>query len=183
MMLGVSSLAASFLALGLSTWTAFRQVKIMRHSNEVSLLVETFKEYRSPAYQRYEYYVVHELAKKHSPDLGFAGLPDEARVAATSLVAFFNVLGAFLIFDMADESVVIPFFAYRANQSWNVLEPYIMSERRTRGDSVFAAFFEDLVCRSRARPASTFRRRLLRLPGAPASPAGSATAASSGVPG
>lgn len=164
MVLSISSLVASFMALGLSTWIAFRQARIMRHSYEVPLLVETFKEYRSPAYQRYEHYVVNELATEHSPELGLAGLPEEARVAATSLVTFFNIIGSFLVFNMIDESHVVPLFAYRANQAWNALEPYILRERQIRGDGVFASYFEDLVCRSRDRSVSDFKLRLRQLP-------------------
>ena len=163
MVLGISSLVASFLALGVSIWTALRQVRIMRHSNQVPLLVETFKEYRSPLYQRYEHYVVNNLAKDHSPELGFAGLPEEARTAATSLVTFFNVLGSFLIFGMADESVIVPLFAYRASQAWDALEPYIRRERQARGNYYFASHFEDLVCRTRDHPAADFGLRLRRV--------------------
>ena len=37
-----------------------------------------------------------ELAQNNSPEVGISGLPEEPRIAATSLVTFFNVLGALL---------------------------------------------------------------------------------------
>lgn len=166
MILNLASLGAALLALGLSSVLTFRQSVMMRHANEVPLLLETFKEYRSPVYQRHEHYVVTELAQRSPPELGVSGLPEESRIAATSIVTFFNVLGALLIYDMADEKLIVPLFGYRAAQAWGVLEPYIMRERRNRKDDIFAAHFEDLICRVRdhSPPLAAYGLRLRRLP-------------------
>lgn len=166
MILNIVSLVAALLALALSSWITLRQSRFMRHANEVPLLMETFKEYRSPQYQQYEHYVVNRLGQENAPELGLAKLPDEARVAATSLVTFFNIVGSFLIFDMTDESVVVPLFGYRANRAWSALEPFIVHERKLRGEDVYAAYFEDLICRVRERGPllSSYGIRLRRLP-------------------
>jgi hypothetical protein len=169
--LNIASLVAALFAVALSTRLALRQSAIMRHANEVPLLMETFKEYRSPLYQRHEHYVATVLAQDNASDLGITGLPEEARIASTSIITFFNIMGAVLIFDMTDEAVVVPLLGYRANRAWVTLEPYIRSERQRRGDDTFAAYFEDLVCRFRDHqpPLQAYKVRTRQLPSDPRS--------------
>ena len=145
----VASLLASLVALAVSAVLVGRQSTIMRHANEVPLLLESFKEYRSAEFQRNEHYVVHQLGRDHAPELGVTGLPEEARIPAQALVTFFNVLGTLLVFDMADEAVIVPFFGFRVRTAWSALAPYVSHERKIRDDDFYGAFFEDLACRAR----------------------------------
>jgi hypothetical protein len=163
MLLNVISLVASLVALITSSVIAVRQSMIMRHANEVPVLMDAFKEYRSPVHGRHEDYVVNRLASENSPANGISGLPEEARAAAGSIITFFNVLGALLVNNMTDEKVIVPFYAYRIKQAWGVLEPFILRERINRGDDMFASYFEDLVCRARdLRPPQAKRRLRMR---------------------
>jgi hypothetical protein len=164
--LNVASLMAALFAVAISSWLAMRQSAIMRHANEVPLLTETFKEYRSPAFQRNEHYVVTKLAEENPPELGISCLPEEARIAATSLITFFNIMGSVLVFNMIDEALVVPLLGYRANQDWMALEPYILTERRRRAHDAFASYFEDFVCRCRDHqpPMQAYGVRLRQLP-------------------
>jgi hypothetical protein len=165
MVINVASLLASLLALGVSAYLVIRQSALMRHANEVPLLMEAFKEYRSAEFQRNEYYVVHRLRQAHDPSLGFTGLPEEARIAAQALLAFFNVLGTLVVFDMADEAMIVPFFGFRVKTAWAALEPYIVEERKNRDDDFFASFFEDLAQRVRDNhpPRAAYGLKLRRI--------------------
>jgi len=147
MLLNVVSLAASLAALAISTVLAARQSRLMRHANEVPVLMTIFNQYSSAEFQGYDFYVTQQMATEHSPELGFANLPDEARTAATAIATFFTFLGTLLLHGVVDEAVVITQIGYRARRAWSALEPYIIGERKIRGDENFASPFEDFVCR------------------------------------
>jgi hypothetical protein len=130
-------------------WLAIRTSTLMRHTNELPIFTEMSQELRSRDFQRDETYVLQGLAGDHSPDLGISRLPEDAKAAVTSVLLYFNNLGAYVAFGLIDENIVVSMFAYRANRAWVSLEPYILEERRFRNDDYHVSYFEDLVCRIR----------------------------------
>ncbi|MGI5155476.1 DUF4760 domain-containing protein [Microbispora sp. CA-102843] len=147
----ITALAVSLLALVVSVFTALRQTTMMRHSNQLPVLVELFQEFRSTEWQRAEAYALGRLQAEHDPDIGCSGLPDEARIAVNKVVGYYSGFGYFVYRKMADESLVVPLIGYRASRAWDAVEPFVRREREIRGsDDRYASMFEDFVRRVRA---------------------------------
>jgi hypothetical protein len=147
--LSVVSLVISLVSLLTAARLAVRQSALMRHANELPIFIELTQEFRSPDFQHAEEYVLRKLATEHSPDLGISNLPEDAKVAVSTVLTFFSTFGAYIAFGLADEKIVISIFGYRANRAWVALEPYILGERKLRNDDYHAGYFEDLICRVR----------------------------------
>lgn len=146
----VLALAVSLLALVVSVFTALRQTKMMRHANQLPVLVELFQEFRSTEWQRAETYVLRRLRAEHDPEMGCSALPDDAKIAVNKVIGFFSGFGIFVYRKMADESLVVPLIGYRASRAWDALEPFIRRERQIRGSGDrYANMFEDFVWRVR----------------------------------
>ena len=145
----LAALAISVAALIVSGVLAVRQSSMMRHGNEMPVLVDLMQELRSPEFQKSADYLIHTLAADNDPSLGCSNLPQDARLAVGTVSMFFTSLGALVAHDIADEAIVVTLFGFRANRAWTILEPYIHREREIRGDPFYAVPFEDLVCRVR----------------------------------
>jgi hypothetical protein len=52
---------------------------------------------------------------------------------------------------VSGQDLAIGFHGVGLSEAWSVLDPYIRRERQNRGMR-YAVFYEDLVCRVRARP-------------------------------
>lgn len=130
-----------------------RQNRIMRHANELPILVSLTQDFRSHDFQRAQYCVL-QVAKQEYPansGFGISNLPEGAREYVSTVISFYISLGAYLAFGLADENIVLSLFGYRASQSWAALEHLILRERELRNEvhTRYAAFFEDLICRFR----------------------------------
>lgn len=149
-LLNIVALVISILSATLTVVIAFRQSGLTRHTNELPILVELTQEFRSTDFQQAEEYILSQLAEEASPEVGTSGLPADAKHAATTVNSLFISFGAYIVFGLADEKIVVSLFGYRADRLWRVLEPYVMAERALRGnDNNYCNFFEDLVCRTR----------------------------------
>ncbi|MER6514628.1 hypothetical protein ABT158_47995 [Nonomuraea sp. NPDC001636] len=133
LLVNVFALVLSVLALVVSSITALKQYAMMRHANEVPILVDLMQEFRTDEFQQSETYVIERLAAEHDPDLGCSRLPDEPRLAVNAVTAFFSGFGALVAMRMADDALVVPLIGYRANRAWIALEPFIRRERELRG--------------------------------------------------
>jgi len=149
-LLNILAVAFSFGALSVSLIFAIRQTRIMWQSNQVPLFVDLIKEFRSREFQNAEQYVMHRLKIENSAEKGVLRLPEEARLAATTVQSFFGTLGQLVINDIISEASAVSTLGLRASKLWTELEPFIESERKLRGDDDFAMFYEDFVYRTRA---------------------------------
>jgi hypothetical protein len=115
--LSVVSLVVSLVSLLTAARLAVRQSALMRHANELPIFIELTQEFRSPDFQHAEEYVLRKLATEHSPDLGISNLPEDAKVAVSTVLTFFSTFGAYIAFGLADEKIVVAIFGYRANRA------------------------------------------------------------------
>ncbi|MGI8329949.1 hypothetical protein ACRYCC_08275 [Actinomadura scrupuli] len=158
-----SSLAAviiSTIALFVSGVLAVRQVSMMRHANQMPVLVDLMQEFRSAEFQMAEGYVLNKLSAENDVSLGCSGLTGPPSLAVNLVNSFFLSLGTLVAQDMVDEATVVLLFGFRADRAWKALESRIMREREIRNDPFFAVPFEDLVCRIRDGWPPTDRYRL-----------------------
>jgi hypothetical protein len=145
MTLILAALATSVLALVVSGLLARRQSTMMRHGNELPVLVDLLQEFRSREFQTAEHYVLNKLATEHDPWSGTTTLPDDPRHAVNYVASFFTSLGTLVSHSMVDEDMVVAQFGFRAHRAWNVLVTYIDRERQLRDDPFYAKPFEHLV--------------------------------------
>lgn len=148
MILNITAVAISTAALCVSILIAIRQITIMRQSNQMPIFIDLEQEFRSEQFQRAELYVLRKLKDKDAVK-GVQALPDEARLAVTLMSSYFGVLGSLIIYGIVGERQAVAALGYRADQLWRKLEPFILAERRIRGDDDHAKFFEDFICRVR----------------------------------
>lgn len=158
-----TSTVVNIIALGISLGSLMvtgllvtRQNRMMRHANELPIIVSLTQEYRSHEFQQMQNYVLKVVAKEHPAEsgLGISNLPDDVREKVSIVISFYISLGTYVVFGLADDNLVLSLFGYRANQAWVVLEHLILKERNLRSEAVnqgnYATYFEDLVCRFRS---------------------------------
>ena len=164
-LLNIIALAVSFISLMASGLLAMRQTLMMSRANELPILVDLTRDFRSREFQQAQEYVLNKLESQHLPDAGrgISDLPRDAKEAASAVISFYITLGAYVAFGLADEKIVIQLFGYRADQAWNALERLILREREARQGGAYASLFEDLVCRNRRYYGKSIIRTL-RLP-------------------
>jgi hypothetical protein len=78
--LNILALAVSFVSLAVSGLLAMRQTLIMRHANELPILVDLTRDFRAPEFQQAQDYVLNEFPGRYpqgSPDsqYGISNLP------------------------------------------------------------------------------------------------------------
>ena len=160
MTVNVLTLAVSVLALVVSALIAMRQVRFMRHANNVPVAVEMLsREFRSVDFQRREAYVLTRLREEHDPVLGFGQLPEPARTDVFQVAYFYQTLAFLVAFELADQDLVLATLNYRIKRIWPVLEPYVRREREIRGQG-FLNILEDLVVRAHENPSTNLQARL-----------------------
>jgi hypothetical protein len=145
MALNLAALAISVFALVVSGLLARQQSTMMRHGNELPVLVDLLQEFRLRDFQAAEHYVLNNLSAENDPSTGTSDMPETPRLAVNYVVSFFISLGTLAYHQMVDEEIVVAQFGFRARRAWEALEEYIDQERRIRSDPFYARPFEHLV--------------------------------------
>jgi hypothetical protein len=143
--LNLVAFATSIVALVVSGLLARQQSTMMRHGNELPVLVDLLQEFRSRDFQEAEHYVLNRLAAETDPSSGSTELPVDPRLAVNYVASFFTSLGALVCHRMVDEEIVVAQFGFRARRAWCVLEKYVDRERQIRHDPFYARPFEHLA--------------------------------------
>jgi len=148
--LNVIAVVVAFGALTVSLIFALRQTRIMLQANQLPVFIDLIREFRSGSFQQAQYYVLYRLRNENSPEKGILELPDEARLAATAVTSFFSVFGYLVIAGIISEQSAIVALGFSADELWKNLQPFIIAERKLRGNINFSCSFEDFVWRIRA---------------------------------
>jgi hypothetical protein len=140
-LLNVLALVASFAALGISVIASYMQIRLSHRANQLPVLVELFREYRSPRFLTEEEQLWKELPQA-SPDDGFAGLPSPLRDHVLNVSNYYQTLAYLSLLGVVDDKVAVLPLHYRALKTWQAIEPFVLRERIIRGDEL--AFFNVL---------------------------------------
>ena len=151
-LMNATAITVSITALFASILIGIRQVRMAREqvlaaqsSNstqvEINLLTQ---ECRSEQFLDSEEFVLRRLRDAHTPGAGVDGLPAEARKHITRIALFYSSLGMMSTKGAVDHASLISTTHYRVRRSWDVLEPYILQERKIR-KSTYMAYFEHLA--------------------------------------
>src|SRR5581483_12281856 len=161
-MLDASLIVSIFAAViaGVSAAFAFRSEREARRTNDIAVL-EFLREYRAAEPSRR--YVFRELAAAHPSPVRIADLPDMPREHAFTVCHYLDHLGFLVDHGIIDQEGVAGLLGESVLRAWEVLGPYIRSERDARGTD-YAAYFEDLAERIRRLDLPSMRTQLLRIP-------------------
>ena len=162
MLLSVSSLVVSILALVVSGGVAVRQLTRLRHSNMLPVAVDLFREFRTPEFRAAMRYLTGTLWSEHPPgdDVGVLDLPDDVRARVVPVVSYFNNVGVLVANDVIDDATVRGFMSGSVLRAWDRTAPYIRVERSRRADPTYNAYFEHLAARCIAAPPVTHLHRV-----------------------
>lgn len=142
------ALALSAVALVTSVVTARRQLLLAHNSNVLPVIIEMFKDTRQAEFQKAIEYVGNRLAAEHGPDNGYRNLPPEPKGHIRRIGLFYDDVGKLVAHDVVDERLVIGAYGSNVVRMWEVLAPYVYSERRRGAKSML--YFEDLAARAKA---------------------------------
>lgn len=128
--LGVAALVVSVIALCISAFLTYRQIRLARHANHAPALIALYSELRSPHFHARYNYVVTCLAAEHKPDLGIFGLPQDAQTAVLDVAYYYQNLANLMNFGLLDKDKVLPMIRTRLYHTWAAIEPFVEAERK-----------------------------------------------------
>ncbi|GAA0925885.1 MULTISPECIES: DUF4760 domain-containing protein [Streptomyces violaceusniger group] len=146
LVMNVVTLLISLIAVGVTAIFSVRQVRLMTHANKLPVVLDLFKEWRDPEFVRREQRLWERLPPEPSAERGFSGLEEPLRSDAYEVCTYYQMLAYLVAFDVIEEDLIFLAVHYRLLKTWEVVEPYVLAERRARGDFYsFMNFFEELA--------------------------------------
>lgn len=127
---------------------SLRQLRLADNSNLLPVIIDMFKETRSPEFLRSVEYIRAELPG-HPHDNGYRHLPEEPREHIRRVGMFYDDLGKLVAHGVVDERLVLGTYHRNVQRMWEFLGPYVYSERAEH-DTLTMAYFEDLAARAKA---------------------------------
>jgi hypothetical protein len=128
--ISIIALGVSALSLGASTILTLRQVRLLRGSNRLPIILDLLAEFRKATfYDRYRY-VVDKLPSDHQPDVGISGLPEYARAAVLDVAYFYQTFSLLENLGISRERKALPNLNDRILEVWRAIEPFVVAERQ-----------------------------------------------------
>jgi hypothetical protein len=138
------------------------QIRVARGGNHLPVVLDAFKESRSPEWFRAQEYILGELARDHDIDCGWRGLPEPALAHVNTIGLFYDDIGKLAAHGMIDEDLIIGSYGGTITRLWDALAPYIYEERRAYMPHHWT-YFEDLAARAAKRgPEAVYAELSLR---------------------
>ncbi|MFF1378786.1 hypothetical protein [Streptomyces sp. NPDC058308] len=155
---GVVSVASALTAV-VAVALSLRQTRLMSRQSLVPVVLEAFREARSPEWFEARDFIVERLVAEISPAQGVTRQPPQARAALRKVGFLFDNFGLLVAHRVVPEELVIGFFGGYLDHLWKIMEPYIRKEAELTGQG-YMVFFEDLVARSRSHSIENVRETL-----------------------
>jgi hypothetical protein len=157
--LNLLALFVSAGALASSLGVSLRQLRLADNSNVLPVIIDMFKETRSPEFLQSVEYIRHELAAGHPHDNGYRHLPEEPKAHIRRVGMFYDDVGRLVAHGVVDERVVLGTYHRNVQRMWEFLSPYIYAERAEH-DTLTMPYFEDLAARARATSGAAIHAQL-----------------------
>jgi len=138
---------------------AYWQVQLLPRQTRLSVVVESFREARTPEWWEARDWIVNHLTAECPPEQGVSSLPPPARAAVRKIGFLYDNLGVLVVHKVVPEDFVIGFFGEGMDRYWEILKPYIDAECRITG-MAYMVYFRELARRSQIHPAAEIQRRL-----------------------
>ncbi|MGA5503665.1 DUF4760 domain-containing protein [Streptomyces umbrinus] len=170
-MLETAALVVSLVALAVSGSVSFRQLRLTKHANTLSVLVDLFREHRSVRLAQAPQ-VVHERLPACDLSAGLAGLSENDRDLVRELAWFYDNLGALVTHGVVDIEPVSGYLGGPVISVWEGMQPLVQAERAKRAQNAmpdpnrWQEYFENLYHLVRETPSDQARAatHLWRLP-------------------
>ena len=154
------SLAASFLALAVSSLLAWRALEVSRDANNLAVVVDVLRQHRSPEFIAHEELLWATLAT-HDPGQGFAGLPSPIKEYTREVSLFYQTIAYLVEHNIAERRILVLETHYRLNRTWKAIAPFVEGERLLRGDPLsFLNTLEIFVDKARTFDVEGITRRM-----------------------
>lgn len=168
MALSMGSLVVAALALVVSVIAARRQLVLAHRSNVLPVILQAFKESRTPEFSASVEYVLNRLQSEHPHDDGYQSLPPGPKSHVRRVGLFYDDVGKLVAHDVVEEALVLGAYGGNILATWQVLAPYVYSEAAKRGaaygvsarDAHPLPYFEDLAARAHRTPRASVHTRL-----------------------
>lgn len=144
--LNVAALSASLLALAVSSLLALRQSRLMRHANQLPVIIDLFRELRADTFIIREQEIWRNLPGDKEPSKGFGGIPEPLRTYVYDITLFYQTVAYLVNFNMIDDSLAYTALHYRILRTWSSVESFVRGERAIRGgENTFLNSFEKMA--------------------------------------
>ena len=131
--LNIAALFASLFALAISSFLALRQSRLMRHANQLPVVIDLFRELRADTFITREQEIWHSLPGDKDPAKGFGGIPTPLRTYAYDICLYYQTVAYLVNFKMLDNELAYTALHYRILRTWSSVEPFVRGERAIRG--------------------------------------------------
>ena len=165
LVLNLLALAVSGGAFATSIVTARRQLKLANDSNVLPIIIDVFKETRTPEFSQSMEYIRDQLSVIHQPNDGYRNLPEEVKGHIRRVGLFYDDVGKLVAHEVVDERLILGAYGRAIVRTWEKLAPFVYAERE-RHRNLTMTYFEDLACRAKSVPMQDVHRAvgLRRLP-------------------
>jgi hypothetical protein len=167
--MALAAFIISIVAAATSIILGWRALTLARHSNTMPVLIDLFREHRSPQLADARQFVYFELAN-YDLSLGLDALPDDKRNLVSHMAWFYDNLGALVAHGVIDIAPVSGYLGQSVLVYWERLQPLIEAEREKRRGSYdpdrWQIYFENLyhVIRGLSPEKARSAQRMWRLP-------------------
>jgi hypothetical protein len=131
--LNIAALFASLLALTISSFLALRQSRLMRHANQLPVVIDLFRELRADTFITREQEIWHSLPGNEDPAKGFGGIPTPLRTYAYDICLYYQTVAYLVNFKMLDSELAYTALHYRVLRTWSSVKSFVYGERAMRG--------------------------------------------------
>lgn len=143
--LNVVALVISLAALGVSSFFAIKQVNTAHHANQLPIVIDIYREIRSPQFRQQEETLWNRLPALER-NTSFSHLPKDLKDAAYDVCYAYLMLAYLVSLRIIDRRLAILPIHYRIIRTWEVVQPFVLQERDARGDELsFLNLLESFV--------------------------------------
>jgi hypothetical protein len=117
-------------ALIISFWQGYRTRLIARQANAGPVMASVYSQFRDPEFRKS--FDALRTASAHDLESDFAGLPATLQGSAFTVCYFFEYIGLLVAFGHLDQKLVLDSMSTQLVEIWNIMQPAIAEERKTR---------------------------------------------------
>jgi hypothetical protein len=158
------ALGFSLAAIVISITSARHQALEARRSHLLSFMAEFGGRSRTREFRVAQEYIRTKL-ERISPEHGIYDLPEPAREHVLLVGYFYQDIGALVVTGVLNEDFALALYYTGIKETWDILEPYIRSERENlarRGAGSIFGSFEHIAVYAHSVSAEQVRRKFLR---------------------
>ncbi len=142
--LSIASLALSLIAIIIAAYISIRQVRLLRHANEVPAFVDLLQEYRSGDLYVIQDFILNDLSQ-YDKSQGYSGLPLPQRKQFLTMLDYMTSMACLVGFDIVNINHIFAMYGYLIPAMWSKMRPFVEKERELTGHKI--GFIVEELCR------------------------------------